>query len=111
MDIVYLNVELFIDACDGNYWCVIYPVEFVLKAPRTSVLEYSRGINWDQPYCNIYYVRTYFTRVQHDGIAGFVMQDLLCRLLAHMIILELILYIYNWSWHMTHTYVLGTVIS
>ena len=44
--------------------------------------------NWDRLYWNIYYVRTYFARVQHNGRAGFVLQDRLYMLLTHIIRLE-----------------------
>lgn len=66
-------------------------------------------INWDLLYWNIYYVRTYLTRVQHNGRAGFVLQDRLCRLLTHMNELELTS-LYIRSWCMSHTCVLGTTI-
>jgi predicted nuclease of restriction endonuclease-like (RecB) superfamily len=62
--------------------------EFVLEVPRKFVLEYSieeylRSLDW-----NIYYVHTYFVRVQHNRRAAFVLQDRHCRLLAHVIRLE-----------------------
>jgi hypothetical protein len=42
------------------------------------------------------------TRVQDDGRAGFVLQDRLCRLLIHMIRLELISYIQQIMAHDSH---------
>jgi hypothetical protein len=61
----------------------------------------STWLDWN--WSHIYNWSWYMTQVQHDGRAGFVLQDRLCRPLFHVIRLELISYIQLTmvhDWHM-----------
>ena len=68
----------------GNNRYGISLEEVILEVPRTTVMEYHRGINRDRLYWNLY-VSTHFPGTSQGGRAGFVLQDRLCRLLTHMI--------------------------
>ena len=50
MVIVYLNVELFIDACDGELLMWNLTREICTRVAEDICAEYSREINWDWLY-------------------------------------------------------------